>query len=123
MNTNIVTHERFQRAQIATKRRRGRLPSNVAWIPSGSARLRPGDHAELIFKREGDLDNGKRVQVVDVDLRDDCPIHVKALDGHLHCEDGTRTPDLWVKPAVVRRLWRGLSERDRIQLQLLRGAP
>lgn len=122
MSSVLLTHARFQRPPVVQKRRRGRLPGIVTWIPTnGYDRLREGALGELAFGKS-DPDNGKRVRIVNIDLRDSCPVHVAALNGSLHCEDGSKTPDLWVKPHHVRRVWTGLTENERIRLRLSRGA-
>jgi len=122
MRNAILTHARFQRPPVVQKRRRGRLPGAVAFIPTGADRLEPGTCGELVFKDPGDPDYGKRVRIVAVDLRDSCPVHVRSLDGPLRSDDGTTGADMWVKPQSVRRAWTGLTENERIRLRLLRGA-
>ena len=122
MSNVVLTHARFQRPPVSQKRRRGRLPGIVTWIPNGYDRLKPGARGELRFKDAHDRDNGKRVRIVSVDIAVDCPIHVASLDGPLHCEDGSPSNDLYVKPHHVRRVWTGLTENERIKLQLWRSS-
>lgn len=121
MRNLVLTHARFQRPPVRQKRRRGRLPGIVTWIPNGYDRLKPGARGELTFE-VGDPDNGKRVRIVSVDLREDCPIHVEAINCSLNCEDGSPSSDLYVKPHNVRRVWTGLTENERIKLQLWRSS-
>ena len=85
--------------------------------------LRAGDRAELVgYTTTYAEDNGKRVRIVDVDVTHGW-IGVISLDGPLRCDDGGTTTELDVRATNLRRVWTGLSEDERLQLRLLRGAP
>ena len=121
MSAAVLTHPHFQSAPAPVKRRRGRLPRGVVSIRS-VPRLRIGVLAEL-FDQVRSEDNGKRVHITRHDPAN-AGYHYEgeSLDGPIQCEGGAFEKFVWFKPAELRRLWTGLSERERIQLRLLRGA-
>lgn len=117
----VLRHERFERVPVQPqKRRRGRLPRGVVSIQRRAVWFRNGDRAELVGFETYPEDNGKRVHIVSVEA--DGWIGVLSLDGPLHCDDGSTAIELEVGAQHLRRLWTGLSEDERIQLRLWRGA-
>jgi hypothetical protein len=119
----VLRHEHFERAPMRPqKRRRGPLPRGVVSIRGRRVNLRVGDRAELVgYTTTYAEDNGKRVRIVDVDVGRGW-IGVRSLDGPLRCDNGGTTTELDVRATNLRRVWTGLTENERIQLRLLRGA-
>lgn len=123
MAADVLRHERFERAPVQPqKRRRGRLPQGVLSIRSRAVWFRIGDRAELVGFTTYAEDNGTCVRVVGMDATHSW-IEVRSLGGPLRCDDGSTATELEVRAKHLRRLWVGLTENERIQLRLLRGAP
>lgn len=125
---NVLHHERFERVPAQPQRRRGRLPSGVTSI-SEAVRLPVGSIAIVVaaskLKRDTEpRDNlGKRVRIVHHDPRSAFSVFVDSLDGPLALDGGGKAiKHIRYRPANLRRAWTGLSESERLQLRLRRGA-
>lgn len=121
---NVLKHERFERAPVASpKRRRGPLPRGVVAI-TAVKRLPIGSTAVIVAAPSKDTEPsqniGKRV-VITAHTRGAFSVCVDPLDGPLALDGGgVSVRDICYRPANLRRLWIGLTANERMKLALLR---
>ena len=127
----LLTHPRFERGALPPqKRRRGRLPGGVARIHFGTIqRFRPGVLAEVIKPgvRVGDRNVGARVLITKHDPGHKLNVEAKGIDRDLFWYDSKarhigKGGEVWFDDSSLRRVWRGLSDSDRIKLRLWRAS-
>jgi len=123
MAANVLRHERFERVPAQPrKRRRGPLPRGVTHI-SHAPRIRDGVIAEMIGRKNNKRNAGIRVSVVKFDASSQWCWAVKSLGRPIACNSGEMAVDgVWCRDRELRRLWRGLSENDRIKLRMWRAS-
>jgi hypothetical protein len=113
----VLTHERFQHVPtLPQKRRRGRLPPGVVSIKHAS-RLRVGVLAEVV-NSSIEANNGIRVVITHFDPRTRHCWLTKSFERAIRCSDGALDTEVSFKPEQLRRVWKGLSENERIQLRM-----